>query len=395
MHFLLTSRPRALTFAAACALAASCQPSPATSNAAAKGSSNPASAPNTTATDTAERSFKRSEVAKIIADARWIDTTRGIDEEREIDIGGIKQWIRVRGRDRRNPILLFVHGGPGSPMMPGSWVFQTPWEEYFTVVQWDQRGAGKTAAANDRAAVKPTITVDRMTQDLTEVVQYLRTSYRKEKIFLMGHSWGTIIGVNLAQLHPEWLYAYIGMGQLVYGVENEKLGYDFAMRAARAAQNTAAVSALEKIAPYPNEDGTIPVDKIIVQRQWVIAYGGLTWGRPDFAYEQNTALVSPDYTAKDVAAMNVEDLTSLEQLLGPPNKFDYRKTTTFRCPVFILGGKYDYETVTEVAQRWFQTLKAPKKEFVFFDHSSHMIPFEEPGKLLLHLIQDIRPIAGN
>ncbi|MEO7964972.1 MAG: alpha/beta fold hydrolase [Gemmatimonadaceae bacterium] len=203
MHFLLTSRLRALTCAAACALAASCQPSPAASSAAAKGRSNQASAPNTTATDTAERSFKRSEVAKIIADARWIDTTRGIDEEREIDIGGIKQWIRVRGRDRHNPILLFVHGGPGSPMMPGSWVFQTPWEEYFTVVQWDQRGAGKTAAANDRAAVKPTITVDRMTQDLTEVVQYLRRSYKKEKIFLMGHSWGTIIGVNIGSRRSE------------------------------------------------------------------------------------------------------------------------------------------------------------------------------------------------
>ena len=89
-----------------------------------------------------EPTFRRSEVTKIIADARRIDTTLGIDQLRPIDVGGIKQWISVRGKDRRNPILLFVHGGPGSPMMPASWLFQGPWEEYFTVVQWDQRGAG-------------------------------------------------------------------------------------------------------------------------------------------------------------------------------------------------------------------------------------------------------------
>jgi proline iminopeptidase len=329
----------------------------------------------------------------MVADARWIDTTRGIDETRAIDVGGIKQWISVRGRDRRNPILLFVHGGPGSPMMPASWFFQTPWEDFFTVVQWDQRGAGKTAASNDRKVVSPTITVDRMTADGEEVVQYLRMTYGKEKIFLMGHSWGTFIGLNIAQRHPEWLHAYIGMGQAIYGVENERIGYEFALRAATADHNQAAVAALEKIAPYPDADGTIPIAKILVQRQWVIHYGGLTWGRSDFAYDENLARLSPNYTQQDVLALQQGDLSALNQLLGPPNVLDYRGVTALHCPVFILGGKYDYETVTEVARAWFDKLEAPKKGFFFFEHSAHMIPFEEPGKLLLHLVRDIRPVA--
>jgi pimeloyl-ACP methyl ester carboxylesterase len=88
-----------------------------------------------------------------------------------------------------------------------------------------------------------------------------------------------------------------------------------------------------------------------------------------------------------------DDLTSLKQLLGPPNVLDYRETTKFRCPVFIFGGRYDYETVTEVARAWFDRVEAPTKKFVFFEHSAHMLPFEEPGKLFLHLVRDVRPLA--
>src|SRR3546814_3382594 len=101
----------------------------------------------------------------IIREARRITSPNGIEELRAVEIGGIKQWISVRGRDRRNPILLFIHGGPASTEMPVNWLYQGAWEDYFTVVQWDQRGAGKTAASTDAAAVTPTIPIDRMTAD--------------------------------------------------------------------------------------------------------------------------------------------------------------------------------------------------------------------------------------
>ena len=138
----------------------------------------------------------------IIREARAIPQPRGVEELREVEIGGIKQWSSIRGRDRRNPILLFIHGGPASTEMPVSWLYQSPWEDYFTVVQWDQRGAGKTAAANDPALVTPTITIEQMTADGEELVALLRETFSKDKIFVLGHSWGTVIGLGIAQRHP-------------------------------------------------------------------------------------------------------------------------------------------------------------------------------------------------
>ncbi|MGE0556575.1 MAG: alpha/beta fold hydrolase [Gemmatimonadales bacterium] len=352
--------------------------------------------PAPAAESAAPEAVSRGDAAAIIADLRWIDTTEGIAELRPIEVGGITQWISIRGKHRDNPILLFVHGGPGSPMMPASWVFQTPWEEYFTVVQWDQRGAGKTAAANDPAVVTPTIDLERMVADGEEIVAYLRDGFGKRKIFLLGHSWGTFIGVEIARRRPEWLHAYIGMGQAVNAPANERAGYEFALGEARRRDDRAALAELEGIAPYPAPDGSVTVEQILTQRKWVIAYGGLTWGRSDYGYEQGAVRLSPDYDARDLAALRRAGLGSLTQLIGAMNAVRYDETALdFRCPIVIFAGRYDYETVSDVARAWFDKIAAPSKRFVWFEHSAHMIPFEEPGKLLLHLVQDVRPLAAS
>src|ERR1700743_1204362 len=208
----------------------------------------------------------RTPVQKILRDVRRIPSPPGIEETRAVRIGGIDQWISVRGKDRRNPILLFIHGGPASTEMPVSWLYQSGWEDYFTVVQWDQRGAGKTYVANDAALVEPTIAKERMVADGEELVAWLRANYGKRKIFVLGHSWGSIIGLELARKHPDWLHAYIGMGQMIYGRDNERLGYEWALDAARADHNAEAVKQLLALAPYPRAAGTRSVDQTIVQR---------------------------------------------------------------------------------------------------------------------------------
>jgi len=351
-------------------------------------------APAPTSEATGQETLSRNDAAAIIANLRWIDTTEGIDQLRPIQVGDITQWISIRGKHRDNPILLFVHGGPGSPMMPAAWAFQTPWEEYFTVAQWDQRGAGKTAAANDPAAVTPTISLERMVADGEEVVQYLRSTFGKRKIFLLGHSWGTFIGTEIAQRHPEWLHAYVGMGQAVNGPANERAGYEFALREARRRADPTAITELEGIAPYPAADGSVTMEQILTQRKWVIAYGGLTWGRSDYRYEMDAVRLSPDYGADDLAALRSAGLGSLTQLIGAMNAVRYDETAlSFGCPIVIFAGRYDYETVSDVAHAWFEQIRAPVKRFVWFEHSAHMLPFEEPGKLLLHLVQDVRPLA--
>jgi pimeloyl-ACP methyl ester carboxylesterase len=334
----------------------------------------------------------RTPVQKILRDVRRIPSPPGIDETRAVRIGGIDQWISVRGHDRRNPILLFVHGGPASTEMPVSWLYQSGWEDYFTVVQWDQRGAGKTYVANDPAVVEPTIAAERMIANGEELVAWLREHYGKRKVFVLGHSWGSIIGLELARRHPDWLHAYIGMGQMIYGPDNERLGYDWALQAARADHNDKAVRELTALAPYPRADGTVTVPQIVKQREWVIHYGGLTWGRSDFDYAQDAARFSPDYTRKELSP---EDGIgqSLPRLLPAMMAWDVRNVTHLDCPVFIFAGRHDYETPSQLAIDWVTALHAPRKGLVMFENSAHMMELEEPGKVLVHLVTDVRPIA--
>src|SRR5690242_10794352 len=153
-----------------------------------------------------------------IASRRAIHSPDGIDLLERVQIGGIDQWIEIRGQSVKNPILLFIHGGPGSAFMPMSRTFQDPWEKYFTVVQWDQRGAGKTYSSNSKEVQRKTINMARMNADTLEVVNYLRKRFGREKIYVLGNSWGSVLRLYLAHEHPELLYAYIGVGQATDGV---------------------------------------------------------------------------------------------------------------------------------------------------------------------------------
>jgi proline iminopeptidase len=339
--------------------------------------------------------FTREEVTSIIRDARKIVSPNGVEELLEIPIGGTKQWIYVRGRDRRNPILLMIHGGPASPEMPSSWFFENGWEDYFTVVQWDQRGSGKSYNANDPEVIRPTLTLKRMVDDAGEVVQYLRNRYGKDKIFALGHSWGSIIGVGLAQSHPEWLYAYIGVGQWIDGRENESVAYAETLRAAEQAGNQPAVDALKAIAPYPEPDGSIPMAKIDIERNWSVKLGGLTYRRDNFDYYEALMELSPEYTAQDVIAIDKGSDLSFKQILPIMASVNFNEIAHIDCPILLFEGRHDFTTPSSIAAKWLQRVRAPTKKIVWFEDSAHMIFVEEPGKFLVHLVQDARPLAGN
>jgi pimeloyl-ACP methyl ester carboxylesterase len=187
-------------------------------------------------------------------------------------------------------------------MMPASYTYQSPWEEYFTVVQWDQRGAGKTYAANDSGSIAPTMTLATMISDAEQVVTYLRHEYRKQKIILMGHSWGSLLGVELVRRHPEWFHVYVGLGQIVDMPESERMGYDRLLVNASRTGNTRALEELKSIAPYPEAGGLVPTRKLRIERNWVIFYGGYMYGtRED--YYPGIVRLSPDYSEKDVKAI--------------------------------------------------------------------------------------------
>ena len=292
-----------------------------------------------------------------------------------------------------NPILLFIHGGPGVSFIPLAGAFQDPWEKHFTVVQWDQRGTGKTYAANPLSALETTTNGETMVRDAQAVVAYLLKRFGKKKLFALGHSWGTYLGMELARRNPEQLYAYIATGQMIDSPRSEALGWTFAIDEARKHGNARAVRELEALAPYPGPAGSLTIERIGTQRKWLIYYGGLTYGRRDFDYDANAWKFSPDYTMSDLRKTDEASLFSLRHLLPVVERIDYTKVTKLECPVFMLMGPYDYETSYAVAKDWYDRVSAPAKAFVTFQNTSHMTMLEAPGRYLHQLVTRVRPLA--
>ena len=337
------------------------------------------------------RQIALAKVKDTIAIREKIVSPHGIEQQLLVPIDGIKQWISIRGNDLRNPILLVLHGGPGSPETPAAWTFQAPWEDYFTVVEWDQRGTGKTYAANTPAQIAPGMTADGMTRDAAGLVTYLRERFHKKKIFIMGHSWGTVLGVMLAQRHPDWFYAYIGVGQVINTRRGEALGYEFALREAQAHHNVEAIRQLQAIAPYPGKHLTLK--RVAVRSTWEMYYGGLAYGRRDFTWDAGTWELSPDYSARDLDAISAGSLFSLKYLLGPLLDVNFDDVTHFGCPMIEFVGAHDYTTPTSPVISWFKRIDAPSKRLVVFADSGHMMFEEQPGRFLVHLVDDVLPYA--
>ena len=339
-----------------------------------------------------DSTFSRETAQAILRDVRRITTPNGIERLDPIQIGGVRQWISVRGRDTANPLLLFIHGGPGFSEMPASWIYQAALEDHFTVVQWDQRGAGKSTFDENGQPLSRTITFERMIADGEEMVAHLRQTYHRQRIFVAGHSWGSVIGLELARRRPGWLHAYIGIGQVIHPVEAERVSYDWVLAEARKRGNSEAVKQLEAIAPYPPPDGTVKIQSILVERRWVNEFGGMSYGRTGLDYEFGARVLSPEWTDADLAANdNGVTLTRLlPRLLG----LDWSDVTTFECPIVVFAGRYDYAVPSQVAERWFQKVRAPAKRLIWFENTAHMIQMERPGLFASHLINDVRPLMA-
>ncbi|MGH7694136.1 MAG: alpha/beta fold hydrolase [Gemmatimonadaceae bacterium] len=343
------------------------------------------------------KTWSRDSITGRIADLRRIHTPEGIEILEQVDISGTKQWVSIRGLNKANPVLLMIHGGPGSPVMGMSWAFQKPWEDFFTVVQYDQRGMGKNFLSTDTTAVAPTMTVDRLTQDAEEVVAYLRRKLNKEKVVVLGFSFGSTLGTRLAAAKPEWLHAYVGVGQSASG--GERYLYERVVAVATALNDTMALRELKSIAPYPPATG-FDLDKALLARKYARMYDGGWYGKDDFNLYFALPEWGPEYTQADVDA-HLPALKWAERhvMMGGrtsgtgPNRPTGRDGV-FRVPIILAMGRYDLHTPYEGARIWFEKVSAPNKKFITFERSSHFPMFEEPGRFLAMLINDVLPLTG-
>jgi pimeloyl-ACP methyl ester carboxylesterase len=261
-------------------------------------------------------------------------------------------------------------------------------------VQWDQRGAGKTFASNDPAAIASTMTATQMISDTEFVVAYLLERFGKKKLFALGHSWGSYLGLEVARRHPESLHACVGTGQMIDTQRSEAEGYAFALQQARVHRNEGALRELRALAPYPGPIGTLSVERISAQRKWLIYYGGLTYGQTRFDYDADAWQLAPEYTERDIRLVDKGSLFSLERLIGVVESVNFDSLKQVGCPLFIFQGKHDYETSYAVVKRWYDRLEAPHKRFVGFANSAHMAMLEQPGQYLESLVQLVRPTAA-
>lgn len=286
-----------------------------------------------------------------------IDTPNRIEEAKYLKIGGIEQWVTIRGEDRDNPVLLVLHGGPGDCTNPWGYAGFRNWLKSYTIVQWDQRGSGRTLGRNGRSSAD-TVTVDRLVQDGLELADVLRTALRKEKIILLGHSWGSLLGVLMAKKKPELFQAYIGTGQVGRPAGAYDVAFDALLAKARALGDGRAVRELTEIGAPPYKDG----HGYQVQRRWSNLFEGA-----DFFIQSTVGfgLTAPGYSLADVndwfdgQGLSADRLVPEERTLAPT-----ALTGRFSVPVFVIQGAEDFTTPTSVAKSFVENLEAPHKKFV-------------------------------
>lgn len=328
---------------------------------------------------------------QIVADLGHIVTPTGVQETFTVALGEVPQVVNVRGADRRNPLLIYVHGGPGAVEMPFAWAFQRPWEDFFTVVQWDQRGAGRSYELSDPAKIAGTLNLQRYRDDAVELIELLRRRYHREKVFLLGHSWGSLVGLSVAAQHPELLYAYIGMGQYIDPPSSERASYDWVLAKARQDNNTQAVRELQALQPYP---GDFTIERIDGERKWVVHYGGLLYGHDNGDFYFHLPRISPEYSAQDRKAWDAGSQFSVKILVPQFAHVSFLQLTRVGCPVLMFEGRHDQVIPSRITAEWLQRLDAPHKELVWFENSGHMMMVEEPGHMLQALLAKALPLAG-
>jgi len=299
-----------------------------------------------------------------------------IAELDRIDIGGIKQFIVIRGKSVENPVLLMLHGGPGSPQTPLNLKFNQELEDHFIVVNWDQRGAG---GSYSKTMPDDSLNINRMIEDTREVSQYLIKRFGKEKIFILGHSWGSYLGMRTIQRYPGLFKAYIGIGQVSDQHKSEELSYRFVMEKAKETGNKKAIKQLEEIGFPENGQYKNMMKAMMVERNWVMEYGGAAWQKNK--YEIYKLFILPiitcrEYTVTDklnyLRGMN-KSLKILWNPLMNEQLTDIVKKV--EVPVYFLQGIHDYQTCFSEAKKYFEVLEAPKKEFIEFSNSAHYLPY--------------------
>ena len=315
-------------------------------------------------------------------------TKYALDESIYIPVNGDSQNIHIRSTNPENPVLLFVHGGPG--VCDRSWVMPMQSQylaDRFIMVCWDQRMAGKNYRSSKASA---DMTLDQQVEDMHDVVLYLVNRFHQDKIYIVGHSWGSILSCLYLPKYPENIKAYVGMGQFINGPLNEKMSYDFVVDYAKEHNDTKALKDLATIGEPVDGMYAGGLDALMVQRNFMTKFGGGSWKEKENIFK---SVLVPFFTSGEYSL--IPDLYRyykgtfycLEKLWPQVVKLKFDETVKkLDVPVYLFQGDHDQNTHTPLAKDWFDRLEAPYKEYVPFHESAHSPIKEEPelwGKTLV------------
>ncbi|WP_234834927.1 alpha/beta fold hydrolase [Mycolicibacterium stellerae] len=301
-------------------------------------------------------------------------------------LGGVDQWVMIRGENLANPPLIHLHGGPGFSETRLLRHFNSDLEKRFTVVYWDQRGAGKSF---DRSLSESSMTVDQFIADLDELVDMVCARVGQEQVVLHGHSWGSALGVLYAARYPQRVAAYVGTGQIGDWPAAESASYAYALAEAQRRNNRTALKALRTIGPPP-----YPASSVFKERTWVQRVDGqlgprALWrfGRIALGGTESTLLDLPRQVRGFRFSMTAmwDEVSSLNLLQDAPE---------LRVPVFFFLGRHDHWVPPETSMAYFDALSATSKKVLWFDESGHEPFVDEPDEFNQAVAEMVRPLVA-
>ncbi len=329
------------------------------------------------------RAWRQSRVAAALA----IRSPHGIDETGFVSIGGIEQWVSIRGEALANPVIVVAHGGPGSGLSPFIADTTRAWERHFTVVHWDQRGAGLTFSRARKGQGE--ISLERIAEDGLEVTAYALQRTGQAKVILLGVSWGSMVAVVMARRRPELFHALVGAGQVVDTARNEAVGYEALLARVRAGGDDRSEAALVKLGPPPWTMRQTMIERRILIGRYPPANERGMQGKGVLAL-----LTAPGFSLKNVIDWFRAPAFSRKALGGAFFAYsDGPPYAPLEVPFVVVQGSDDIQTPTSLASEYLDAIAAPAKRFVSLAGGGHMALVAMPDAFLHALLAEARPFA--
>ncbi|HEX4196049.1 MAG TPA: alpha/beta hydrolase [Caulobacteraceae bacterium] len=330
------------------------------------------------------RAWRQARVAAALA----IGSPNGIAEEGFVRIGGVEQWVSIRGEDLANPVLVVAHGGPGSSLTPFIPIVSRAWERHFTVVHWDQRGAGRTFSRAKTGQGE--VSLDRIAEDGLEVVAYALKRTGHAKAIVLGTSWGSLVAVTMARRRPELFHVLVGAGQVVDSTRNEEVGYAALLARVRAAGDARSEAELVKLGAPP----WTSMRQLMTERRILIG----RYSPPSERGMQTKVLMgllsAPGLSLREAidwfGGASFSSTALRDSIVGYSDGPPY---APFAMPFVVIQGSEDIQTPTSLAAEYLDAVEAPAKRFVSLPGGGHMASIAMPDAFLQALLAEARPFA--